>query len=216
MFLVRFEVLEVPAEDHQETLYQNIGRKKGKNGRNTVGKDVKEWTGEGKDKNCLLCVFTDDKLITYYQTCLLQLERVYTLVSITEFFPNHGRLGVQRKNLFPFSRREFTTYVHEASGDMFITVKYGGKACIFCLESCVMNCYRLRQLETQVKLFLIDNCVLEYSRSLMPGNDKYVGFLAGCTERGLEIAGRSRVISMNYLSMHSIYCRKDSQNSFTN
>ena len=51
----------------------------------------------------------------------------------------------------------------------------------------------------------------------MPGNDKYVGFLAGCTETGLETAGRSsRVISMNYLSMHSIYCRKDSQNSFAN
>ena len=32
----------------------------------------------------------------------------------------------------------------------------------------------------------------------MPGNDKYVGFLDGCTERGLEIAGRFRVISMNY------------------
>ena len=160
MFLVRSEVLKVPAEDHQETVYQNIERKKGKKGRNTVGKDVKEWTGEGKDKNCPLGVFTDDKLITYYQTCLLQLERVYTLVNITEFFPNHGRLGVQRKNLIPFSRREFTTYVHEASGDMFITVKYGGKASIFCLESCVMNCYRLRQLETQVKLFLVDNCVL--------------------------------------------------------
>ena len=33
----------------------------------------------------------------------------------------------------------------------------------------------------------------------MTGNDKYVGFLAGFTERGLEIAGRSRVISMNYI-----------------
>lgn len=83
-----------------------------------------------------------------------------------------------------------------------------------------MNCYWLRQLETQVKLFLVDNCVFEYSRSLMPSNDKYVGFLVGCTERGLEIAGRSCVISINYLSMHLIYnilyCRKDSRNSFTN
>lgn len=97
---------------------------------------------------------------------------------------------------------------------MFITVKYGGKACIL---SWVL-CYELLSatLETQVKLFLVDNSVFEYSRSLITSNDKYVGFLVGCTERGFEIAGRSHVISMNYLSMHSIYCRKDSRNSFTN
>ena len=34
--------------------------------RNAVGKDVKAWAGEGKNKNCPLCVFTDYKLITYY------------------------------------------------------------------------------------------------------------------------------------------------------
>ena len=47
-------------------LLSEYKEKKGEKGRNTVGKDVKAWAGEGKNKNCPLCVFTDDKLITHY------------------------------------------------------------------------------------------------------------------------------------------------------